>query len=151
MRGFIHARFTVEGDSAQLMCIESRLKEGLTSAQRADFGVDDDDGMTVTIMNRMVTSVYLSVLHSQIVSQPRKLIARMIQEFERYANVEILEFVDTVICQTEWNLMEVERLNKPTMFLDDETEMAGAETKPNEVGMECDQTYSTLRCGRAKA
>ena len=42
------------------MCIESRLEEGLTFAQRVDFGVDDGNDLTVTTMNRMVTWVYLS-------------------------------------------------------------------------------------------
>ena len=42
--------------------------------------------------------------------------------------------------------------NKLTMFLEDKTEMAGAETKPNDLDtMECAQTYGSLHCGRVKA
>ena len=56
-------------------------------------------------------------------SQPGKLI-RMKWKFERYANVEVLEFVYTVMCQTEEDLMKVEKPNRPTMFRNDETAMA---------------------------
>ena len=56
------------------MCIKAKLKERLTFAQRADFGVDGGDDSMVTIMNRTVIWVCLSGLHSQIASQPRKLI-----------------------------------------------------------------------------
>ena len=38
-----------------LMCVESRLKEGLTVARRTDFDVDVGDDMMVTIMSRTVT------------------------------------------------------------------------------------------------
>ena len=47
-------RCTVENDFVQLMCIESRLEKWLTFARRADFGVDDDDDMIVTITSRTV-------------------------------------------------------------------------------------------------
>ena len=53
-------------------------------------------------------------------SQPGTLI-RMKWKFERYANVEVLEFVYTVICQTEEDLVKVEK----SMFRNDETAMAG--------------------------
>ena len=51
--GFTHDRYTTESDSVQLMCIESRLEEGLTFAQRVDLGVVDGNDLMVTIMNRM--------------------------------------------------------------------------------------------------
>ena len=43
-----------EGDSVQLMWIESRLKERLNFERCTDLGVDDGDRM-VTILNRLVT------------------------------------------------------------------------------------------------
>ena len=141
--GFIHDRYTIESDSVQLMCTESRLEEGSTFAQRVDFGVVDGNDLMETIMNRMASSVCLSGSNGQTVSQNR--------EFERYANVEILEFVYTVIRQTEEDLKKLEKSSKLTMFLDDKTEMVGAETKPNELGMECVQTYGSLPCGRVEA
>ena len=42
-------------------------------------------------------------------------------KFERYTNVEVLEFVCTVICQTEEDLMKVEKSNRLMMFRNDET------------------------------
>ena len=52
--GLTHDRFIVESVSEQLMRVESRPKEGLTFAQRPDFGVDDGDDLTVTIMSRTI-------------------------------------------------------------------------------------------------
>ena len=57
-------------------------------------------------------------------SQPGTLI-RMKWKFERYANVEVLEFVYTVICQTEEDLVKVVKSNRLMMFRNDETAMAG--------------------------
>ena len=51
--GFIHDRFLAESDSVQLMCIESRLTEGLTFAGRADSGVGESNsnlGVSVWIV-----------------------------------------------------------------------------------------------------
>ena len=94
-------------------------------------------------MNRLVTWVCLSGSNSQMVSQKG--------EFKRHANFEILEFVHTVIRQTEEGLKNFEKSSKLTMFLGDETEMAGAETKPNELGLECVQTNDSLLYGRVEA
>ena len=111
--GFIHDHFSIfDRDSVQLVCIGSRLKEGLNFARRANVGVDDGDDLMVTIVTRTAIWVYLSGLKSQIASQPRQLTARTNREFERYAHVEILEFVYTVICQTEEDLMKVEKSNE---------------------------------------
>ena len=60
---------------------------------------------------------------------PRNSIGRTSWEFERYANVEILEFVNAVICQTEEDLMKV---HDSYRFLDDKTEMTGVVAEPNE-------------------
>ena len=65
-------------------------------------------------------------------------------EFKRYANVEILEFTYTVICQTEEDVMKVKNSYRLTMFLDDKTEMAGVVTKPNEESTEHAQTSGSL-------
>ena len=110
-----------------------------------------DDKM-VTIMNRTVTSVYLFGSCNWVAVQPRNLIARMNWEFERYANVENLEFihVNIVICQTEEDLMKVKSSNRLTMFLDDKTEMVGVVTKPNEESMEYAQASGSLPCGCVK-
>ena len=47
--------FTITGDSVQLMCIESRLKEGLNFERCADLEVDDGVDKTVTILSQLVT------------------------------------------------------------------------------------------------
>ena len=57
------------------------------------------------------------------------MIGRTNCEFEKYAKVEILEFIYTVICQTEEDLMKVKNSYRLTMFLDDKTEMVGVVTK----------------------
>ena len=85
----------------------------------------------VTISNRTVTWVYLSGSCNQITVQPRRLLSERIRGFERFANVEILEFFHIVICQTEEGPMKVKK-SYGSMFLDDKTEMAGVVTKPNE-------------------
>ena len=56
----------ITGDSMQLAWIESRLNEGLILKRRAILGPDDGDDKTVTILNRLVTSVCLSGSRSQI-------------------------------------------------------------------------------------
>ena len=70
-------------------------------------------------------------------------------DFERYANVEILDFRYTVICQTAEDLMKVKKSNMLTMFLDDKTETANVVTKPNERIEYC-QTSASLLCGSMK-
>ena len=70
-------------------------------------------------------------------------------DFERYANVEILDIRYTVICQTAEDLMKVKKSNMLTMFLDDKTEMANVVTKPNERIEYC-QTSASLLCGSMK-
>ena len=132
LRGFVYDRFIVESDSVQLMCIESRHKEGLIFAQRADLGVDDGDDLMDTVVNCDLDSPVRT------------------GSSRDSRNVEILEFVYTVICQMEEDLM-VENSDKLTMFLEDKTDMAGAETKPNEVDMECAQTYGSVLCEPVKA
>ena len=52
--GFVHDHVIIGGYSVQLTCIESRLKERLDFRRRADLSVDDGDGSTVTILNRLV-------------------------------------------------------------------------------------------------
>ena len=58
--------FIITGDSMQLAWIESRLNEGLILKRRAILGPDDGDDKTVTILNRLVTSVCLPGSRSQI-------------------------------------------------------------------------------------
>ena len=64
-------------------------------------------------------------------------IGRTNWEFERCANVEILEFIYVyiVICQAEEGPMRVMYSYRLTIFVDDKTEVAGFETDPNEESM----------------
>ena len=58
--GFVQGDdFIITGDSMQSAWIESRLNEGLILKRRAILGPDDGDDKTVTILNRLVTSVCL--------------------------------------------------------------------------------------------
>ena len=67
----------------------------------------------------------------------RNLIVRTSWEFERYANVEILEliYVHIVICQTEECPMRIMYGHRLTIFQGVKTEVAGFETEPNEESM----------------
>ena len=82
----------------------------------------------------------------------RNLIVRASWEFERYANVEILEliYVHIVICQTEEGLMRIMNSYRLTIFLDAETEVAGFETEPNEESMGPAQARGSILYGCVK-
>ena len=80
------------------------------------------------------------------------LIVRTNWEFERYANVEILEliYVYIVICQTEECPMRIMNAHRLTIFQGVKTEVAGFETEPNEESMEHAQTCGSMPCGCAR-
>ena len=73
-------------------------------------------------------------------------------EFERYANVEILEliYVYIVIGQTEEGLMSIMNSYKLTIFLDVKTEVAGVEREPNEESMWHAQARGSMPYGCVK-
>ena len=137
--GFVHGNdfIIITGDYVQLIWIESRLKEGLDFERCADLGVDDGVDKTVTILSQLVTwndqtgillarmsidgfdiCVVLCCGCNVRISTPRNSIARTNQEFERYANVEILEFIHVYItcCQTEEGPMRIMNAHKLTIF-----------------------------------
>ena len=111
--GFVNGDdFIITGDSVQLIWIESRLKEGLDFERCADLRVDDGVDKTVTILSRLATwNDQTGILPARMsmdgfdicvvlrcgcevrTGTSRHSIARPNQEFERYANVEILEFI----------------------------------------------------------
>ena len=68
--GFAHNQCII--DSVRLTCIESRLKEKLDFERRADFGVGDGDGKTVTIMNRLV--IWSNQLEVEVHSRNREIL-----------------------------------------------------------------------------
>ena len=130
LRGFVHGDdfILVTGDYVQLIWIDSRLKEGLNFERCANLGVDDGADETVTILNRLVTwSNQTGILLARMSMEgfdicvvpccdcevrtgtTRNSIARTNQEFERYANVEILEFIHVYIanCQAEEGPMRI--------------------------------------------
>ena len=82
----------------------------------------------------------------------RNSIARTNQEFERYANVETLEFYHVYIanCQTEKVPMRVMNSYRLTIFLGVEAEVAGFETEPNEESMVHAQACGLIPCGCVK-
>ena len=136
--GLVHGDdFILTGDSVQLMWIESRLKEGWNFERCADLGVDDGVDKTVTILSQLVTwSNQTGILLARMsmdgfdicvvlccgcevrTGTSRNSIARTNQEFERYANVEILEFIHVYIvnCQTEGGPMRVMNSHRLTIF-----------------------------------
>ena len=136
--GFVHGDdFIITGDSLQLMWIESRFKEGLNFERCADLGIDDGVDKTVTILSQLVTwSNETGILLARMsmdgfdicvvlccgcevrTGTSRNSIARTNQEFERYANVEILEFIHVYIanCQTGEDLTRVMNSHRLTIF-----------------------------------
>ena len=121
--GFVHEDdFIITSDSVQLMWVESRLKEGLNFERCADLWVDDGVDKTVTILSQLGTwSNQTGILLARTsmdgfdicvvlccgcevrTGTSRNSVVRTNQEFERFANVEILEFIHVyiMICQTE--------------------------------------------------
>ena len=179
--GFVHGDdFIITGDSVQWMWIESRLKEGLNFERCAGLGVDDGVDKMVTILNRLVTwsnqmGIKATPRHPEVLlarmsmdgfnmcivlccrcemqtDTSRNLIVRTSWEFERYANVEILELfhVYIVICQTEEGLMRIMNSYRLTIFLDVKTEVAGFETEPNEESMGHAQARGSIPYGCVK-
>ena len=139
------------------MWIESRLKEGLNFERCADLGVDDGVDKTVTILSQLVTwSNQTGILLARMsmdgfdicvvlccgcevrTGTSRHSIARTNQEFERYANVEILELIHVYIanCQTEEGPMRVMNSHRLTIFQGVKIEVAVFMMGPNEVNME---------------
>ena len=74
------------------------------------------------------------------------------QEFEGYANVEILEFIHVCIanCQTEEGPMRTMNSYRLTIFHGVKAEVAGFETEPNEESMEHGQACGSIPCGCAR-
>ena len=80
----------------------------------------------------------------------RNSIARTNQEFERYANVEILEFMHVYIanCQTEGGSDEGHEFAQ--VFQGDKMEVAVFMMGPNEESMEHAQARGSMLCGCAR-
>ena len=155
----------------QLTWIESRLKEGLNFERCADLRVDDGVDKMVTILSRLVTwSNQTGILLARMsmngfdicvvlccgcevrTGTLRNSIARTNQEFERHANVEILEFIHVYIanCQTEEGPMRVMNSFRLTIFQGVKIEVAVFTMEPNEESMKHAQARGSMPCGCAR-
>ena len=151
--GFVHGDdFIITGDSVQLMWMESRLKAGLNFERCADLGVDDGVDKTVTILSQLATwSNQTGILLARMsmdgfdicvvlccgcevrTGTSRNSIARTNQEFVRYANVGILEFIHVYFtnCQTEKGPMRIMTAHRLTIFQGVKIEVAVFMIGPN--------------------
>ena len=155
MCGFVHGDdfIIITGDYVQLIWIESRLKEGLDFERCTDLEVDDGVDTTVTILSRLatwngLTSIVLARMSMDgfdicfvlccgcevRIGTSRNSIARKNQEFERYANIEILEFIHVCIatCQAEEGPMRIMNAHRLTIFHHVNIEVAVFMMKANE-------------------
>ena len=171
--GFVHGDefIIIMGKYVQWIWSESRLKEGLDFERCADPGVDDGVDKTGTILSRLATwndqtgilparmsmdgfDIYVVLCCGCEVgtSTPRNSLARTNQEFERYANVEILEFIHVCIAkwQTEEGPMKVMNSHRLTIFQGVKVEVAVFMMEPNEESMEHAQARHSMPCGCAR-
>ena len=93
--------YTITSYLVQLLCVELKPKEELNFERCADVGADDGDGKVVTIRNLSATWAYLSGDRFWTAAQSINLPNRTIWEFEKYKDVDILEYMHVMIRQTE--------------------------------------------------
>ena len=111
--GFAHGDdFIFRGDSMRLAWAETRVNGKLILKRRAILGPDDGDDKTVTILNRLVTWVFLSGSRNQkeIEADPRHREILLAQMNLDGANVKLV--VTLVVKVQEWTPQMLTKLDK---------------------------------------